>query len=58
MWWFIIIVVITTFALFGEVNVENTWNRTIFEIRLKSEWPKFDICIFKVWKTSRWWYGE
>ena len=48
------IIVIVILALFGEVTLENNWNRFLFEIRLKSEWPRFDFPIFKIWNTKEW----
>lgn len=54
MWWFVIVIVIVVLALFGEGTLENNWNRFLFEIRLKSDYPRFNIPIFKIWSTKRW----
>jgi|PlaIllAssembly_1097288.scaffolds.fasta_scaffold00001_87 hypothetical protein len=52
MWWFIMVLMLVILALFGEVTVEKSWRGFLFEVRLKSEWPRFNWLIFKIWKTQ------
>jgi len=45
------IIIIAILALFGEATVEKNRNGFLLEIRLKSEWPRFNFLVFKIWKT-------
>lgn len=54
MWWIVMIMVIVILALFGEMTLENNWTRFLFEIRLKSEWPRFNFPIFRICRYKAW----
>lgn len=46
------IMVIIIFTLYGKIDYINDHSKFLFEIRLESEYPKFGITIFEIYRNK------
>lgn len=52
MWWYIMIMIIIIFTLYGKIDYINDHFKFLFEIRLESEYPSFSLVIFQVFRSK------
>jgi len=52
MWWYIMIMILIIFALYGRINYISNYIKFLFEVRLESEHPKFGVTIFEIYRNK------